>query len=122
MSKTQQTVENFHPTNPVVDLRPEGHEDKARQAEIDREKLLAQQREESASSKRGRGPTIRQTPNPSTSDPVPADKVFLLGEENNTDNVAAQAAQPADIQSEGTSENSVQPKKPGFFKRLLGKE
>ena len=46
MSKTQQTVENFHPTNPVVDLRPEGHEDKARQAEIDREKLLAQQREE----------------------------------------------------------------------------
>ena len=44
MSKTQQTVENFHPTNPVVDLRPEGHEDKARQTEIDREKLLAQQK------------------------------------------------------------------------------
>ncbi|MEI6169948.1 MAG: hypothetical protein WCP56_03040 [Candidatus Saccharibacteria bacterium] len=122
MSKTQQTVENFHPTNPVVDLRPEGHEDKARQAEIDREKLLAQQRIESASSKRGMGPTIRRTANPSSSDPAATDKVFLLGEENNTGNLAVQAVQPADIQSEDTSENSVQPKKPGFFKRLLGKE
>jgi hypothetical protein len=120
MSKTQQTVENFHPTNPVVDLRPEGHEDKARQAEIDREKLLAQQRIESASSKRGMGPTIRRAEKPSPS--AATDKVFLLGEENNTGNVVAQAVQPADIQSEGTSENSVQPKKPGFFKRLLGKE
>jgi len=143
MTNIQPTMEKFDQTsNGTLDLRPEGHEQAAQQAQAKKEKLLAQQAATSDSQPKGmdiKPATMNKGFNPVpgiNSQPTGEGNVFKLSP-SELENPPAQATQseatpqtqessdlstPSPADTDSNNQAQELPKKPGFFGKLFGKK